>query len=571
MLKNVKWTDVKILLMNPRYFLPFIHILLTFIFERKIFLFSSDNMEFLLSTERTDYISDVAELVITYALSKIFAVILIVMLWKLIFAIVDKQIKKNMIKMFGTILVIGLIAGLYSYPSTFGLEIDNFSNYLMAIRFVPTYWQSIYTGAFYAGCMMVLPHPIALFIIQWTLFVATVAYIYNGVSNLTNGSRVKYFSLLLFVLPETYYIVFNAYRNNYYTILCLFYFSYIFFSSRKKDASFSIKQIVGISALSAFIMVWRSEGILIGMGGMLYVLMFVIKPSPKKLIVTTVTIACSFLVLSSIQGIGSKKYYGQDYMILNTTNVLYSIFNDPNANLSYDRAEEDLANIEAVMPVQVLKESAMRGFRNYNWTAGRRDFNQTLASDIQAKNYMRSYYRIILNNPKDYLDVQINNFYNALQVGVGHKTFGYTGESHTELQPFVYDRWRFGAEEVRDTLYSREWEENEGRQFIYLVISEIMNVWREMITSVGINSMLHSIAILGIFLMAIYEMLKLIEGSKDKAIDFLLLSLILVGEAIAILLFMPEGRPPYLYPMLYSSYIVIFYYFISRKHAESII
>lgn len=34
------------------------------------------------------------------------------------------------------------------------------------------------------------------------------------------------------------------------------------------------------------------------------------------------------------------------------------------------RAEEDLAANEAVVPVQVLKEAGMTGYRNYNFTMG---------------------------------------------------------------------------------------------------------------------------------------------------------------------------------------------------------
>ena len=40
----------------------------------------------------------------------------------------------------------------------FNLEIDNYTNYAMAIRFLPTYWQGIFTGAVYAGGLLFFPH-----------------------------------------------------------------------------------------------------------------------------------------------------------------------------------------------------------------------------------------------------------------------------------------------------------------------------------------------------------------------------------------------------------------------------
>lgn len=282
----------------------------------------------------------------------------------------------------------------------------------------------------------------------------------------------------------------------------------------------------------------------------------------ERITVIGITFICGFAVFNNIQGIGSKKYYGQDYMILNTTNVLYSILNNPEANFAYEGAEEDLSNIEAVVPVEVLKESAMTGYRNYNWTAGREDFNQTLASDDLAKRYMSSYYRIILNNKTDYLNVQINNFFNALQINANHTTYSYTGDSYVELQHFVYDGWQIGKEEIKSTFFTERWENSEKRIWLYDVLDWFMLVWRELWGNTGINVLLHAGAIIADVLILLLEIFRLFENRKKEHLEFVLLFLILVGEALAVLLFMPEGRAAYLYPVLYTSYFLIAMYVI---------
>lgn len=544
------------------YIIPIIHFLLTFILERKCFVFSG-NWDFVNEIPRNDYISDTAEMVIVYILSKICAAIIIILLWKLIFGVINRRITKSIVILFGVIYLLGLIVGLFLYPTYFSLSIDNFTNYAMAIRFLPTYWQSVYTGVVYGGCMMIIPHPFGIFAFQWMAFVAVVAYVYAGVERLFSGKNVKYLTLLLFLLPETYYMVFDAYRNNYYAMLCLFYFAYLIFTLRDREKQCKTGEMVAISLLSAFLMVWRSEGILIGAGGML-ILLFAYKADRKKAASLLLVCIGAFLVLNAIQGIGAKKYYGQDYMIVNTTDVLCSIFNDPNANLTYEGAEEDLAAIEAVVPVQVLKEAGMTGYRNYNWTSGRPNFNQTLADDETADRYMSAYYRIIFNNVQGYLNVQINSFFGAMQIDARHITYSYTGENLTNLEAFDYYRWQLGNNDFRDTFRTIDWESNKVRQFMYSVESWFITVWRELWSSTGINVLLHSCAIIADVVLLVVELIQFFIYKEKKSMEYIIYFLVLLGETAAIVLFMPVGRAAYLYPVLYVSYFVIYFYILEH-------
>lgn len=170
---NKHWDIKKFLKNNTENILPLIHFLLTFVWERIIFDFSSHNsLKSLFGTvTRNNYISDQVEFIIVYTVSKIFAGLLIWFMWKLIFKITKREICKIKILLFGIIFLVGVIIGIFSYPSTFALEIDNYINYLQAIHFFPTYWHSIYTGVIYAGCMLVIPHPFSIFVFQWLFFI----------------------------------------------------------------------------------------------------------------------------------------------------------------------------------------------------------------------------------------------------------------------------------------------------------------------------------------------------------------------------------------------------------------
>lgn len=541
---------------------PILHFLLTFIWERILFNFSGNNSlkSLALTIERNNYVSGFAEYFIVYTISKLFAGLLIFFLWKFIFRIIKGEIPKSKLLLFGFIFMVGFIIRLFSFPPSATIVSDNYTNYLAAIHFCPTYWHSIYTGVIYSGCMMVIPHPFSIYVFQWLFYVLVIAYIYSKVEYIFKDTRYKYFVLAFFVLPETYDIISYPHRNNFYTIIVLYYFTYILFSLYEKN--YRYKEIITLTVLSAFVMVYRSEGILIGLGGMLFLFVFVYKIPWKKLLLFGTIFVASFACFYGLQNIGSIKYYGQDYMIINTTNVLYSILNNPQADFSYEGAKEDLANIEAVVPVEVLKEYGADGYRNYNWTCGRKDFNQTLVDDDTASKYMHSYYSIILHNITDYLNVQTNLFFGALGINVQHTTYSYTGDSPMELQHFVYDLWQKGSAAMRETPFTEWWENNKIRIFIYSVISWILTVWKELWVNTGINSILHSAMLIIDILIIAYELIKMFMDRKKEHLKIIFLFLIVVAELLAIFMFMPAGFALYLYPMLYTSYLLIFMYII---------
>lgn len=278
---------------NYQKIIPILHFIISFCWEKVIFINpGSEDTRALIA--RNDAISYHTEIMITYILSRIFCFILIWLIWKLIFYIFSREIKRSDLIILGVIYFCVLAAGVIIFPDLFGtIEIDNYTNYSTAIRFLPTYWHSIFTGALYAGCLMVIPHPISLFIFQWSLFFGAVSYIYLGVKKLYPDGFLKYFPLLLLLLPESYYLIFNAYRNNYYAVLVMFYIAYIFFRALDKNINERGIDIVRFSLLTSFVMVWRSEGILIGVGGIVVYLFNALRISRanlKKIVMLTIAV-----------------------------------------------------------------------------------------------------------------------------------------------------------------------------------------------------------------------------------------------------------------------------------------
>ena len=104
----------------------------------------------------------------------------------------------------------------------------------------------------------------------------------------------------------------------------------------------------------------------------------------------------------------------------------------------------------------------------------------------------------------------------------------------------------------------------EPRILISGIIGEMISVWREIVANSGINLLLHALAfIVDVFILLIL-VFRWIEKRKigKGEYGFMLAFFIILAETAAIILFMPEGRATYLYPMLYASYLTIFLFML---------
>lgn len=563
------------------YLFTFMHFFLSFFWQRNIFKFSTDWTEwkgqgFWLTDVRQSYVNEGTESVMVFILSRIVELVFIYLLWKIVFLF--KKISKKTLWIFGVIFFVYLAIGFFNYPQTFAsMEIDNFGNYSRAIRFLPTYWQSVYTGVFYAGSMMAIPSAFGIFFFQCLMFVSAIGYVFEKTEIYFPKRKAKYLLLFLFLLPESYFLAFNAYRNNIYTSLCIFYFARLAFGylkyRRGEQEKLNLFSEIGFILLTCIVIIWRSEGIILGACGIVFYIVIYKGRKLKRNLLIFASFICVLYCMHWCQNVGSVKYYGKDYSIINTTDVLYNIFNDSNVALDYPGVDKDLGAIEKVIPVQLLREAGTGAYRNYNWTLGHKDFNQTLVSDEVADAYMSAYYRIIFHNPADYLNVKFNYFFQSIGVNASHKTNTYKG-TVTPLENFQYNATITDPAEVYQGKFTNYWFNNRHRTLIYSVITSIITTWNNLWLNTGVKV----IANVFVIFIDIYILIKcfidIFENDVRKGLKkhgaFFLIFFTIIGEIVGIVLFMPEGRPQYLYPMLFSSYIMIYLYFTVSKHMQNL-
>ena len=86
-------------------------------------------------------------------------------------------------------------------------------------------------------------------------------------------------------------------------------------------------------------------------------------------------------MVSLPQRIGDAKYYGKDYSIINSFEVLKYIFNSDNPVLDYDGAEDDMDAIGKFASIDSIKELGTDGYRRTNYgVKGNYDINQSGAT-----------------------------------------------------------------------------------------------------------------------------------------------------------------------------------------------
>lgn len=195
----------------------------------------------------------------------------------------------------------------------------------------------------------------------------------------------------------------------------------------------------------------RTEGIIIGMGLFLLIQVYSFK-SLKRLILTTCIFLVCFASLNKIQDIGSTKYYGKDYFFVSAMNPLCTMLNQSNVNVSYEGATEDLETMNAIVPLEWIRQSGVHGYRCYNHLQGR-DINQTCATKEQSSKFLKAYSRFILHNKVNYVYCQWNSTLTSLGTSYPFEFDGYSGiqiQMPEDTYVDINNWWQAGAEELKE-------------------------------------------------------------------------------------------------------------------------
>lgn len=540
---------------RKRYLLPIIHFLLSFLYERVIFLFQADS-EFILSIPRNTIISDSAERILGYGISKLFAGVMIFFLWQLFFWMIENwRIKKN-IRFFLIFFAICLTGILLLWPNPFTISADNYITYSYAIRFFPEYWHNAYSSCLYAAMLMVVPHPVFITVFQLIFAFFVMGYLYNRIADspVLQG-KGKYGVFLIFLMPGVYTLFTNSYRTEQYALLCMFVVAKTamdLVDQKKRGTSDLICNIL----LCGFISVWRTEGIILGFLLFILQLVYIYRFKPAKSIISFLCMMLAFGMFLTPQKLGDIKYYGKDYSFINSFPVLKNILC---SGLSYEGVEQDLNALGAVVPWDAIRYYGMDGYRRYNYANGRRDINQSLASDETASAYMKAYYRIVLHKLPVYAKTQLFMLLRTVYLTENEYVLGCDRPPEPDLPPWTLESWETGRRDFESVKSVRAWMDTGIHQrFSNLALKAIGKVESILRKIYFYSAILILIPLFEIFLF-FREGMRLIKRKKNM-FGLSGMAFLLLGQAAAIALVMPAGVLVYFHAYYYCSFILCLIY-----------
>lgn len=548
----------------PYYIMAF-HTLLTFLWADRVL---KNVGEIAIGTKAmNNVVSSRFENIMAYVFSEFFAILFIYLFWKLFFHVLNHFRKSYAV--FLILFFAGSVLLLLSWPAVFTLDIDNFITYSSAVRLTPDYWHSAYSSFIYAGCLFFFPGDFMITIVQWAFFVFMLAYFYYRIENI--APKLKYLVFIIFLLPDTLYIIMESYRISQYAIVILIYVALTMLDViEKKERGFW--EYVAIAALGAFLAVWRSEGIIFCTAFFLIHVICTGSNSFRNKLQRVLLFAVLFCIILIPQKVGEAKYYGKDYQIINSMYPLRALLNNTDTHFNYDTADDDLSAIEAVVPVSIIKEYGMDGFHRYNYNVkGNTDFNQTLSQKQERAAYMSAYASILLHNPRSVIKLIWDNIlYATTSRHVYFWSLPVPEDEHVPLAAWGSELWDHSSPDFygnSHTVFLNAFTEKLG-------IGEILNNAHSQYSSFFFqkNGYLVSFFAFCVFHFWIFAhgLLRLIRKKDLTAFCFGLAGLAMLCEYLALLLVMPVPAYIYLIISYYISLALGYCVLVSKCRKKSI-
>ncbi len=552
-------------LRNIRLILPILHIVASFLYERCILIFRAD-IDVVAAIPLNNAISDRAEQIIAYAVAKLFAMLAVFALWKLVFYVKDHWKTDGGVRLFVLLFAAGGLLLSLQWPDGFLRSEDNLITYSYAIRLWPEYWHSAYSSIVYCACLMVLPHPFSVSLLQWLAAVLVIAYLYERIrtSPVLKG-RGKWLAFGILLIPDSYYLLTDAYRTSHYALLSAFFVTLAVMDiiDRRERSG---RELAGMVLLCGFLSVWRTEGIVLGILGFGVLIAFGYRYSLKKCLLLLAGVAAAFLVINLPQKLGSEKYYGNDYSFINSFPTLQNVLNAPSANLGYEGATEDLTALGQVTPVEVIQAYGMEGYRRQNVRNGYRDINQSGADAETGAAYKKAYYRMILHNLPIYVRTQGSMLLQAIRL----KEYCYIEKSAVSvtMEPWHYDAWDIGREDLFAAPGVKAWYELPLRR----TLAEGWRTARTAVSDFLRRAYLQSlILILAGLLEAVLFCREtiLFFRKKSACLGMAGMAFVLLGQAAAIVLVMPAGVLAYFHAYFYCTAVLDILYLLYLRSSKT--
>lgn len=479
--------------------------------------------------------SDGIERTVHILLSGILGFCLICIVWYVVFLLIKKK------KALPFVLVgIAFIISIMAFPSSFSYEPDNLVVYSYAIRDMPDYWQSIYLGCLYKACLFVFPHPLMISFLQLSSLFGVLYYLSVRTEKLF-GRKAAWVPYLLILFPEFLELGFSPYRNCIYTIMCLWFYAFLFFDCMEKKER-SVKELILLSLAGGLLTVFRSEGIIVF--GILVAAFWFVYRMPVKRICKYLAL-CAFICLLLIfpQKLGEKKYYGQDYSMINSMNMLKTILSDENVNLEFDTVEEDLVAIHRIVPLDELPTYGIHAYRANNFVK-KGTINQSFASKEESEAFMRSVRNLILSNPGLFLKDRLVMFCEANGIN-SVRVDPYPTENWNQMFAVLAGEWNYSYGEILRDSFPQMFFSNQHKVNMGDVFTDLQVDYYNLACKSNVVFISRILVFLLFPLLVVYDM-KLC--AKKERTFYAASAVLLLIQLAAVILLCPEGRNVYYFP-----------------------
>lgn len=534
---------------------PVAHFLASFLYEKTIFKYDESSWDLFWSTSLSERVGNVAQSHMLYVYGKAAGAVLIFLLWYLIHKIfrliTDKKVSKFILII---AIILFLAIGFYFFafwPSSFYWD-DSLTMYGFAIRLIPWYWHHYLTSAWCVGCLTVLPHPLAIPIIQYICFCFVMLYIFSRMLKSFKRPVLGTFIFALLILaPATFYLVTQFYRNCIYAIILMFYIAYLLLENVEQAEYTPLKMVI-LCGLSAILSVWRTEGLLIGIVGILLSCFKIYKIKKNDKILIIMTYIVMFMCLFIPQKIGDDKYYGKDYLIVSTLEPVRSILNDSGVNLNYKGAADDIAAIGEYAPVSYIRQGGIEAVRGYFYENGHIDFDQScVGADVQ-KNYLKAFVRLAIHNPMPYIKCQLNLTMKAIGIDYRFDMGEYTGEPIETSYSYTF--YNVGREDLLSAHLVSKYVNNNWHKYQELVGRIVIATfaYREAVERYPIFAILKVFVILLDIVIFVGGVVCALVKRKPNIIS-LVLSGLFIAQFSIITMTIPTGYSPYFYAVFYPN------------------
>lgn len=519
--------------------LSFVHLMITGIYRLFFYKVSTENAElFVYPIAKNEIISERAERIMHMTISGIIGTILILVIWYIIIWAFKEKRKGVFV-----IIICSIVLGIMSYPYCYGFETDTFEIYYMAVREVPEYWQSVYSTCIYNACMLVVPQPVTMPILQLSAFLGVLYYLSLRLKHMFS-KWTMFLPWMILLIPGGIQIATNPYRNCINAIMCMAFFGVLFCDAVEKHQR-TTKELLIMCMSSSFLTVFRSEQVLM-MFVFLLALYYVYECPWKKTVFYFGVMIAACVVMMLPQKLGEMKYYGKDYSMINNMETLSSVLNEKTVNLSYDGAKEDIEAIEVIVPVDTIKKCGLIGYRGHVY-AKNHVINQSFATEEQQSAYIKASNNILLHNPVLFLKARIRMLFEACALE-SNRTVIMTSDSNEMLDAYWGSVWLGYSEMYKDTV---------GKNVIYnnnkvAICNRIMGQCEKFGAWLGRKGMILSMRLIVfvLFLVVIFKSYK--EKLVGKEIVFWAGTvLLLYAQLFGIFMLCPEGRTAYYYPLFY--------------------